>query len=79
MSYGSRNEMTALTRRHVIAGTAATVAAAALPAVAVADAFEAAELVAPAPSYIIQFNSTADFLDFIAAGSKLSDVEWEFI
>jgi hypothetical protein len=66
--------MTALTRRHVLAGAAATVAAAALPAVAVAEA-----MVAPRPVRLIQFLSTREYIDFIATGADLSDIEMEFI
>ena len=65
-----------LTRRHVIAGAAATVAAAALPAVVIPVE---SETICPTPSFIMQFSSTQEFIDFIAAGTDVRDIEWEFV
>jgi hypothetical protein len=64
--------MTALSRRHVLAGAGATVAAAALPVVAVA-------VVEPAPVRLVQFLSTREYIDFLASGADLSNIEMEFI
>jgi hypothetical protein len=61
-----------ISRRHVIAGAAATVAAAALPAVAEV-------MVAPAPVRVVQFLSTREYIDSIATGIDLSNIEMEFV
>ena len=67
----------ALNRRQTLIGAAATVAVAALPAV---GAGVESETIFPAPrSFILRFSSTQEFIDFIAAGTDVRDIEWEFV
>jgi hypothetical protein len=93
----AKSDLTALSRRHILAGAAATAAAAALPAVAVADVarFDVERFIAvvvaeterlhpgvnagPTSARVIQFMSTREFVDFIASGADLSNIEMEFI
>jgi hypothetical protein len=82
--------MTALTRRHVIAGAAATVAAAALPAVAVAEvSVDAGHMIGPQATGVLELMSTQQFIDLVAEAKVMSqqalggrdwrDIEWEFV
>ena len=66
--------MTALTRRHVLAGAAATVAAATLPAVAVADAANG-EAVLAAPASGVLLTGSRELVD---AAARIGDWYWDF-
>jgi len=65
-----------LSRRQIMVRAAATVAAGVMPVVVIPVE---SETICPTPSFIMQFSSTQEFIDFIAAGTDVRDIEWEFV